>query len=79
MIKCRAIKEFKQPFHCFLIFWFRPFVVDFEFKVFDVRKVDTVNSLLTLDMHIKMLWHEDRIACVENVNIFYYWSAGDHW
>ena len=38
-------------------------MVDFEFNIFDVKKVDEENSLLTLDMSMNMIWQDTRVAC----------------
>ena len=46
---------------------FRTFFIDLEFHVFDIKKVDAANNLITLDMSIQMTWKDDRISCLNKV------------
>ena len=40
-----------------------PFDVHLEIKIFDVGKVDTSSSLLTLDLGLKLYWLDNRVSC----------------
>ena len=51
------------------LFLFRPFFIDLEFDVFDIKKVDDINNLITLDMSVKMTWLDDRISCLNKVDL----------
>ena len=43
-------------------------MVDFEYTIFDVPKVDTDHNVVTLDMSFKMSWNDGRLSCHQEVN-----------
>ena len=46
---------------------FRPFLVEFDFLVSDVKKVDTANHLVTLELKMSMEWLDGRLSCWSQV------------
>ena len=43
-------------------------MVDFDYTIFDVTKVDTDHNVVTLDMSFKMSWTDGRLSCHQEVN-----------
>ena len=42
-------------------------MVEFDFLVSDVKKVDTANHLLTLEIKMSMEWLDGRLSCWSQV------------
>ena len=47
---------------------FRPFLLEFGFIIYDVKKVDTQNNQISLDMRIAMTWMDGGLSCSSKVN-----------